>query len=201
MAQNKISFISMASCQVSAVQHRALTGLNKNNKNSTKRKCCTKGIISRKINIRYLFRFQVKLLFPPDQTQGQHYLIQHSSETISSISCFLRKFSHIPMTFWFNLCFINISLVLPSTFAGWLCQKLSLTQLLHFCTTKKKQDTFYTHSYKTYSVFISSFRNLPDATSFGYNGSIYHESLTKAFSFQYLKKQIASRCVGKDIFT
>lgn len=156
---------------------------------------------SRKINIRYLFRLQVKLLFPPDQAQGQPYLIQHSSETVSSISCFSRKFSHISMTFWFNLRFINISLVLPSTFAGWLCQKLTLTELLHFCMIKMKQDTFYTYSYKMYSVFISSFRNLPDATFFGYNCSIYHESLTKAFSFQYLKKQIASQCVGKDIFT
>lgn len=32
-----------------------------------------------------LFRLQVKLLFPPDQAQELHYLIEHSSETISFI--------------------------------------------------------------------------------------------------------------------
>lgn len=43
VAQNKISFISMASCLVSAVQLEALTGLNKNNKNSSKKKTLYKG--------------------------------------------------------------------------------------------------------------------------------------------------------------
>lgn len=38
VAQNKMSFISMAFFQVSAVQRKALTGLNKNNKNRSKKK-------------------------------------------------------------------------------------------------------------------------------------------------------------------
>lgn len=38
VAQNKMSFISMTFCQVSVVQLKALTGLNKNNKTSSKKK-------------------------------------------------------------------------------------------------------------------------------------------------------------------
>lgn len=75
--------------------------------------------------MKYLFRPQVKLLFPPGQAQQLHYLKQHSS--LYLWSCLLRRLLHILLTFWFTLSFINVSVLLPSTFAGCLCQELTLT--------------------------------------------------------------------------
>lgn len=76
-----------------------------------------------------LFRLQVKLLFPPDQAQELHYLIEHSSETISFIFEVVSEdtSSIYPWLSGFTLSFINVSVLLPSTLAGCLFQELTLT--------------------------------------------------------------------------
>lgn len=135
--------------------------------------------------MKYLFRPQVKLLFPRGQAQELHYLKQHFSETLSlSLKLFLKtsppytpdflvflKFHQCFSTSFFYICWMFI---LGANFNMGFCFFWMVKECSH-------KQTLYTHSYQMCLVFISSFRNIPVMMTFRYISHIYDGFLTNVF--------------------
>lgn len=167
---------------VSSVQLKALTGLNKTNTHSSKKKTLHKR------DYKQEQKYEVSLQTPgkkPGQAEQLHYLKQHSSETVSlSLKLFLKTPPPYTPDFLvylkFHHCFSTSSLYIFCMFMPGANFNIGFC---FFCMVKEcsHKQTLYTRSCQIGLVFISSFSNIPVTMTFRYICHIYYEFLTYIF--------------------